>query len=106
MAFSYLEVVGVVARRDLNASCTKVFINVFIGDNGDLSSNERKDERFADDIFISFVIGAGSVVVKDIPPMSFAAGNPCKVIRPITEADSMIYKPEILADNSVIPEDE
>ena len=52
------------------------------------------------------VIGAGSVVVKDIPPMSFAAGNPCKVIRPITEADSMIYKPEILADNSVIPEDE
>jgi maltose O-acetyltransferase len=27
------------------------------------------------------VIGAGSVVVKDIPPGVFAAGNPCKVIR-------------------------
>lgn len=27
------------------------------------------------------VIGAGSVVVKDIPENSFAAGNPCKVIR-------------------------
>ncbi len=27
------------------------------------------------------VIGAGSVVVRDIPPDVFAAGNPCKVIR-------------------------
>ena len=47
------------------------------------------------------VIGAGSVVVKDIPDNSFAAGNPCKVIREITEADSMIHKPEILGDNRV-----
>lgn len=48
------------------------------------------------------VIGAGSVVVKDIPANTFAAGNPCRVIREITEADSMKHKPEILADNSVI----
>ena len=45
-------------------------------------------------------IGAGSVVTRDIPPMSFAAGVPCKVIRPITEADSMKYRPDILADNT------
>ena len=29
------------------------------------------------------IIGAGSVVTKDIPANVFAAGNPCKVIRPI-----------------------
>ena len=33
------------------------------------------------------VIGAGSVVTKDIPAWSLAAGNPCRVIRAITEAD-------------------
>ena len=31
------------------------------------------------------VIGAGSVVTKDIPDDVFAAGNPCRVIRQITE---------------------
>lgn len=34
------------------------------------------------------VIGAGSVVVKDIPANSVAAGNPCRVIRQITEDDA------------------
>lgn len=48
------------------------------------------------------VIGAGSVVTRDIPDNSFAAGVPCRVIREITEADSMKYKPEILADNTII----
>ena len=33
------------------------------------------------------VIGAGSVVTKDIPSGVVAAGNPCKVLRPITDAD-------------------
>lgn len=34
------------------------------------------------------VIGAGSVVVKDIPANCVAAGNPCRVIREITEDDA------------------
>ncbi len=33
------------------------------------------------------VIGAGSVVTKNIPDWCIAAGNPCKVIRTITEDD-------------------
>lgn len=36
------------------------------------------------------VIGSGSVVTKDIPANCLAAGNPCRVLRPITEADKMI----------------
>jgi len=31
------------------------------------------------------VIGAGSVVTRDVPAGVFAAGNPCRVIRPIPE---------------------
>ena len=49
------------------------------------------------------MIGAGSVVTRSIPPNSFAAGNPCRVIRELSETDSMQYKPEILADNQIVP---
>ncbi len=37
------------------------------------------------------VIGAGSVVTKDIPGNVIAAGNPCRVIRTITEEDRDFY---------------
>ena len=33
------------------------------------------------------VIGAGSVVTKDIPANVVALGNPCKVLREINESD-------------------
>ena len=48
------------------------------------------------------VIGAGSVVTRDIPDGCFAAGVPCRVIREITEADSMVHKPDALGGCSVI----
>lgn len=37
------------------------------------------------------IIGAGSVVNRDIPSGVIAAGNPCKVIRKITEVDKQKY---------------
>ena len=44
------------------------------------------------------VIGAGSVVTRDIPANSLAAGNPCRVIRTITEADRLSAHPELCAE--------
>jgi maltose O-acetyltransferase len=34
------------------------------------------------------IIGAGSVVTRDIPDDVFAAGNPCRVVRKLTPADA------------------
>ncbi len=47
------------------------------------------------------VIGAGSVVVKDIPANSVAVGNPCRVVREIGEKDSVYY----YKDRKIDPED-
>ena len=38
------------------------------------------------------VVAAGSVVTRDLPPNVVAAGNPCRVVRPITEADRDVYR--------------
>lgn len=37
------------------------------------------------------VVGAGSVVTKDLPPNVIAAGNPCKVMRWIGQRDKEFY---------------
>ena len=44
------------------------------------------------------VVGAGSVVTRELPANVVAAGNPCRVLRPITAADRMVapdLSPEI-----------
>lgn len=46
------------------------------------------------------VIGAGSVVTKDIPDNSIAVGNPCKVIRQINDKDREYINSLILDDET------
>lgn len=64
-------------------------IEVVIGDNVWIGGNSVICPGVT--IGDNAVIGAGSVVTKDIPEWCIAAGNPCKVIRKITEADRKLY---------------
>lgn len=47
------------------------------------------------------VIGGGSVVTKDIPDNMIALGNPCKVIREVTEDDRKYYFKNRIFDDEV-----
>lgn len=60
---------------------------ISIGDNVWLASNVTVLPGVT--IGDNAVIGAGSVVTKSIPAFTFAAGNPCRPIRPITDADAV-----------------
>lgn len=62
---------------------------ITIGDNVWLGGNVVINPGVS--IGNNVVIGSGSVVTKNIPDNVFAAGNPCKVIRQITEADKDFY---------------
>ena len=53
--------------------------NVWIGGNVTILPGVRINQ--------GAIIGAGSVVTKDIPPYVIAGGNPCEVIREITQED-------------------
>ena len=41
------------------------------------------------------VIGSGSVVTKDIPDNVIAVGNPCKVLRKITDEDKIYWEKQL-----------
>ena len=58
--------------------------NVWIGGNSVINPGVK--------IGNNVVIGSGSVVTKDIPDNVVAAGNPCRVIRPITDKDKQFWQ--------------
>ena len=57
-------------------------------------------EMFAE-IGDNVVIGAGSVVTKDIPSNVVAVGNPCRILREIGERDKEYYFKNRKIDHSV-----
>ena len=57
MAQTDLEVVRVMRGSYLNDTGTEVYLDIIIGDNGYLAVDYGQDERLADDILISFIIG-------------------------------------------------
>ncbi len=64
-------------------------ISVTIGDNVWVGGNTVINPGVT--IGDNVVIGSGSVVTKDIPANVIAVGNPCRVIREITEEDRHYY---------------
>lgn len=71
-------------------------IGITIGDNVWLGGNVVVNPGVH--IGNNVVIGSGSVVTKDIPDNVIAAGNPCKVIREITEEDRKYYYKDLEFD--------
>lgn len=74
---------------DSRNSAYEYGIDVTIGDNVWIGGNAVICPGVT--IGSNCVIGAGSVVTRDIPDWSIAAGNPCRVIRKITEEDRAYY---------------
>ena len=64
-------------RRQESAKPVEIGSDVWVGGGAIILPGVRIGSRA--------VIGAGSVVTRDIPEHVFAAGNPCRVIREITE---------------------
>lgn len=64
-------------------------LGVIIGDNVWIGGSVviNPDIKIGNNV----VIGSGSVVTKDIPDNVIAAGNPCRVIREITDEDRKYY---------------
>lgn len=62
---------------------------VIIGDNVWIGGNSVINPGVT--IGSNVVIGSGSVVTKDIPDNTVAAGNPCRVIRSVTDEDKIYW---------------
>lgn len=74
-----------VRNRELEyAKPVKIGSSVWIGGNTVVNPGVT----IGDDV----VIGSGSVVTKDIPSHVIAAGNPCRVLRPITGEDRRFWQ--------------
>ena len=79
-SFSYRNML-ITSTHDVNEFSTVIAKPIIIGDNCWITTNVTILPGVT--IGNNTIIGAGSVVVENIPANVFAAGNPCKVIRTI-----------------------
>ena len=63
--------------------------NVWIGDSAIVNKGVR--------IGKNSIVGAGSVVVKDVPPNVVVAGNPAKVVKELDENEKMISRADMFS---------
>ena len=84
-SYGYNIEIGLNFYSDINltsleyAKPVTIYDNVWIGGNVTILLGVKINQ--------GAIIGAGSVVTHDIPPYVIAAGNPCEVIRSITQED-------------------
>jgi acetyltransferase-like isoleucine patch superfamily enzyme len=79
----YNPVMGLVDHDMLNRPPLEIGHDVWIGSNAIICPRVRKIGNGA-------IIGAGSVVTKDVPPYTIIAGNPAKIIRKRFSDDIML----------------
>lgn len=75
---------------DIRNKCVEYGKKVTIGDNVWIGGNSVINPGVT--IGNNVVIGSGSVVTRDIPDNVVAAGNPCRVIRSITDKDKQFWQ--------------
>ena len=105
MINNYLKENGIEDRLKEKIGCIEIMDNVFVGAYSKILYDVRIGENC--------IIGAGSLVVKDIPPNSIAAGVPCRVIgrfdefvkKRLAEGDKMYENCPVPLRGMSIPEE-
>lgn len=65
--------------------------NILADGNAGKNNSSRADPAVAANVHRHVVVGAGSVVTRDLPDNVVAAGNPCRLLREIGERDRQFY---------------
>ncbi|MNC16747.1 hypothetical protein D3C75_646080 [compost metagenome] len=56
MAKTYLEVVRIMGRGDLHRTAAEFLLYIIIGNNRNLTADDRQNQSFADQVFIAFIL--------------------------------------------------
>ena len=57
VALTHFPVIGIMGWCDFNTTGSKIFIHIFISENGDFTSNQWQNHMFPNEMLIAFIIG-------------------------------------------------